>query len=72
MDDHGRWSPSYAQGQHGNGDEGEEEASEVDARDITKDVGRGPGMVRQVGCAVAVMISATVAAAVFYLIIFIW
>ena len=69
MDDHGRWSPSSAQGQHGDGDVGdeeEEEASEVDARDITKDVGQGPGIVKQVGCAVAVMISATLVAAVFY------
>ena len=74
MDDHGRWSPSSAQGQHGDGDVGdeeEEEASEVDARDITKDVGRGPGIMKQVGCAVAVMISTTLVAAVFYIIIFI-
>ena len=73
MDDHGRWSPSSAQGQHGDGDVGdeEEEASEVDARDLTKDVGQGPGIMRQVGCAVAVMMSATLAATVFYVIIFI-
>ena len=74
MDDHGRWSPSSAQGQHGVGDVGDEEdeeASEVDARDITKDVGQGPGIMKQVGCAVAVMISTTLVAAVFYIIIFI-
>ena len=74
MDDHGRWSPSSAQGQHGDGDVGdeeEEEASEVDARDITKDVVRGPGMIRKVGCAMALMISATLTVAVFYVIIFI-
>ena len=73
MDNHGRWSPSSAQGQHGDGnvgDEEEEEASESDARDITREVWQSPGMIGQVGCAVAVMISATLAAAVFYVIIF--
>ena len=72
MDEHGRWSPSSAQEQHGVEDE-EEEASEVDAKDITKpkDVRQSPGMMRKFGCAVAVIISATLAAAVFYIIIFI-
>ena len=72
MDEHGRWSPSSAQEQHGVEDE-EEEASEVDAKDITKpkDVRQSPGMMRKFGCAVAVIISGTLAAAVFYIIIFI-
>ena len=72
MDEHGRWSPSSAQEQQRVEDE-EEEASEVDAKNITKpkDVGQSPGMMRKLGCAVAVIISATLAAAVFYIIIFI-